>query len=186
MTGHTTTSAKRMDAGPDRELYAAARAGRLDAVGELYRRHADEVYALAVRIMGSADDAEDVLQDVFVGLPRALRRYDERGRFIVWLKRVTVRVALMRIRSVRRKREAPLTALADAADVGVAAAAHPIDRIALERALGRLPDKLRLVFVLKEIEGYAHAEIASALGISTGASMTRLSRAWDALRKEVR
>jgi RNA polymerase sigma-70 factor, ECF subfamily len=184
MTGHTLTISTRMDAGPDRELYTAARAGRLDAVGELYRRHADEVYALAVRILGSADDAEDVLQDVFVGLPRALRGYREQGRFSAWLKRVTVRVALMRLRASRRKRETSLTALADPAETGTAAAAHPIDRVALERALARLPDKLRLVFVLKEIEGYGHAEIAGTLGISTGASMTRLSRAWDALRKE--
>jgi RNA polymerase sigma-70 factor (ECF subfamily) len=75
-----------MDAGAERELYAAARAGRLDAVGELYRRHAHDVYTLALRIVASADDAEDVLQDVFVGLPRALRGCRDQGRFAAWLR----------------------------------------------------------------------------------------------------
>jgi RNA polymerase sigma-70 factor (ECF subfamily) len=186
MTGLTTPIATRMDAGADRELYDAARAGRLDAVGELYRRHADDVYTLALRILGSADDAEDVLQDVFVGLPRALRGYRDQGRFAAWLRRVTVRVALMRLRAVRRKRETPLASLTQPAEATPLEGTHPVDRVALERAIAGLPEKLRLVFVLKEIEGYGHAEIAGILGISAAASMTRLSRAWDALRKEAR
>jgi RNA polymerase sigma-70 factor, ECF subfamily len=181
-----TSTQKSMDAGAERELYAAAREGRLDAVGELYRRHGDEVYALAARILGSADDGEDVLQDVFVGLPRALRGYRDEGRFAAWLRRVTLRTSLMRMRSARRKRAAALAAAPAVAVAPAASGSLAIDRVALERALARLPDKLRVVFVLKEVEGYGHAEIAGLLGISTGASMTRLSRAWDALRKEVR
>jgi RNA polymerase sigma-70 factor, ECF subfamily len=183
MPGATTTIPMEMNAGTDAELLAAARAGRLGAVGELYRRHADDVYTLALRMLGSADDADDVLQDVFVGLPRALRGYRDEGRFGAWLQRVTVRVALMRLRAGRRKRETLLPS-DGAPEIAAAGGAHPLDRVALERALARLPDKLRIVFVLKEIEGYAHHEIATLLGITAGAAMTRLSRAWDALRKE--
>jgi RNA polymerase sigma-70 factor (ECF subfamily) len=171
-----------MDPSTDGELLAAAARARPEAVGELYRRHGDGVYALALRITGSADDADDVLQDVFVGLPRALQSYTERGRFSAWLRRVTVRVALSRLRAAKRKRQAPLEvgSSASVADAG----AHPVDRITLERAIARLPEKQRVVFVLREIEGYPHGEIADLLGITEGASMVRLSRAWSALRKE--
>jgi RNA polymerase sigma-70 factor (ECF subfamily) len=163
-------------------LRAGARDGAIAAVGELYRRHADAVYAVALRITGSTDDAQDVLQDVFVGLPRALRSYRETGRFESWLKRVTVRTALARMRTTRRKRELPLT---DAALAVSVPRSHPVERIALERAIARLPETLRVVFVLKEVEGYAHGEIASLLGITAASSMTRLSRAWAALRQEI-
>jgi len=165
----------------DSEILAAVRDRDVAALGELYARHADAVYTLAYRILGVAQEAEDVLQDVFVGLPRALAGYREHGRFAAWLRRVTVRAALMRRRSTDRKREAPLEHAAIAAQPSDS----PLDRIALERALGRLPDPLRRVFVLKEIEGYSHAEVGALLGISAANSSMRLSRAWSALRREI-
>lgn len=170
------------DTPDDAALLAAARASAIDAVGELYRRHGDTVYGVAFRILGSREEAEDVLQDVFVGLPRALSHYHERGRFAAWLKRITVRTALMHLRRGARKPAMPLDA-----DGGVAPAGlHPVDRVALERAVGRLPDTQRVVFVLKEIEGYSHTEIGELLGITAATSAMRLSRAWAALRKEMR
>lgn len=168
-----------------------ARGGSRAALGALYRAHAERVFTLAYRITGSRDEAEDVLQDVFVGLPRALSSYDERGRFDSWLKRVTARAALMRLRAQRRKREETLdepaadAAISRGAIDASAAAGHVIDRLAMERALARLPQTLRTVFLLREVEGYAHDEIAELLGISAGASATRLSRAWSLLRKEL-
>lgn len=187
-------------------ILEAVRGGSVDALGDLYRRYADLVYGLAYRVTGSREEAEEVMQDLFVGLPRALRNYREQDRFEGWLKRVVVRTALMRIRAVRRKREAPLEEAAQLEgprhgtydgdmygaghDGGAHAASHagsglhPIDRIALQRAIERLPDAYRVVFVLKEIEGYTHGEIADLLGISAGSSATRLSRAWAILRKE--
>ena len=90
------------------KLLDAVRGGSLDALGEVYGRYAGVVYGLALQMTGSCDEAEDVLQDVFVGLSRALRSYEERGRFESWLRRVTARTALMRLRAMRRKREAPL------------------------------------------------------------------------------
>lgn len=160
----------------------AARRGSLDAVGELYQQHADVVYTLAYRITGSAADAEDVLQDVFIGLPRALRSYREHGSFQAWLKRVVVRTCLMRLRKQRRRGvhiEITQESASTAADLTV-------ERIALQRALQRLPDPLRIVFMLAELEGYSHNEIAELLGISAGNSATRLSRAWTQLRKELK
>lgn len=171
----------RMTAEP-RDVIAAARSGSLDALGELYRRHADTVHALAYRMLASRADAADVLQDVFVGLPRALRSYTEQGRFESWLKQVTVRTCLMRQRSERRKRE---TSLEDVAFDIRATTTHPLERLAVRRALAALPDSLRVVFALREIEGYTHAEIAALLGISEANSATRLARAWSQMRKEL-
>lgn len=163
-------------------LLAAAKANAIDAVGELYRRHGDTVFGLAYRILASRDEAEDVLQDVFVGLPRALAHYHEHGRFVAWLKRITVRTALMHLRRARRRGTVPLEDELSTAPAGI----DPVDRVALERALGRLPDTQRVVFVLREREGYSHAEIGELLGITATTSAMRLSRAWSTLRKEMR
>jgi RNA polymerase sigma-70 factor (ECF subfamily) len=162
-------------------LLAAVRQGSNEALGQLYTRHATDVYSVAYRLTGSTQDAEDVLQDVFVGLPRALRSYEDQGRFGAWLGRVAARTALMRLRSRGTRREEVL----DSADGTPARSeADPVDRIAAERALGRLPDGLRAVFVLKEIEGYSHAEIGALLGITAENSAVRLSRAWKLLHTE--
>lgn len=166
------------------EVHEAARDGSRAALAELFRAHSDAVFTLAYRITGSHADAEDVLQDVFVGLPRALKSYDERGRFDSWLKRLVVRVSLMKLRAASRRREQPFDEVVAPA---VVATKPPdaVERIALQHALERMPHALRAVFMLREIEGYTHDEIAGLLDISAGASATRLSRAWSLLRKEL-
>src|SRR5881394_3273439 len=90
------------------DIAARARAGSAAALSELYALYGAALMALAYRLTGSRDDAEDVLHDVFLGLPEALRRYDERGALESWLKRVTARVALTRLRSRDRAREVAL------------------------------------------------------------------------------
>lgn len=159
----------------DAVLARAAGEGSRDALEALFRRHADAVYRLAYRITGRRAEAEDTLQDVFVGLPRALRRYRERGRFLSWLRQVTARTALSRVRTRGRVTFEPL-------DVGeLTAQASPydaVDRVALARTLAEMPEANRLVFLLKEVEGYSHAEIGDLLSIRPGASRARLHRAW--------
>jgi len=142
--------------------------------------HGAALFRLAYRLVGAREDAEDVVHDVFVGLPGALRRYEERGSFAAWLKRVTARVALMRLRSGKRRRE---VALDNAAGQVQPPSTSGGDGLAA--AVDTLPDHLRAVLVLKEIEGYAHAEIALLLGISEGASRVRLTRALERLRNEL-
>ena len=144
---------------------------------------------VAYHLTRSAEDAEDVLHDVFVGLPEALRRYAERGALESWLKRVTARVALSRLRAARRRREVAIDVAVDAAP-GAAPLGTPADRgvddlAALRRALDRLPESLRTVFVLREVEGYTHAEIAAMLSISPRASEVRMHRAVRALRAQL-
>jgi RNA polymerase sigma-70 factor, ECF subfamily len=156
-------------------LIADARQGRPEALAALYHRHARDLFAVAFRLLQSTADAEDVVHDVFVGLPEALRRYEERGALAAWLKTITARVALARLRSAR-----PSTNLED---LQVAAPERePEARLALERAVRTLTPSLRAVLVLKEIEGFSHREIAAMLGISVGASEVRLHRALKALR----
>ncbi len=156
----------------------AARAGSPDALAALYQDHGAALYRLAYRLTGTREDAEDVVHDVFVGLPEALRRYEERGSLEAWLKRVTARVALMRLRRRKRLREVLLRDAAPATE-----SPSPADGVALQTAVNALPDRLRIVLVLKEIEGYSHAEIGQLVGITEGASRARLARALKHLRR---
>jgi len=163
---------------PDDTLAARAQLGDAAALGELFERFAPTIWPLLVRLLASRPDAEDALQDVFIGLPEALRRYTSRGRLGGWIRQVAVRTALMRLRSGRRRAE---SAFAEG-DMPVSLP-PPIElRLAISAALAALPPDLRTVFVLKEIEGYSHAEIAHMVGIAVGLSEVRLCRARQRLR----
>jgi len=167
--------------GPERtdaELVIATRTGDTRGLAELYRRYSVALMTVAFGLLASRQDAEDVVHDVFVGLPEALRKYDERGRLEPWLKRVTARVALDVLRRERSSREVDF-------DVDTLPAPRSTDTegaMALQAAVASLPASQRVVLVLKEIEGFSHAEIAGMLGISKGASEVRLHRAVTALR----
>src|SRR6266540_3766472 len=90
------------------DLVRGIRQGDPRALGALYDAFAGGLFRLAYRLTGSRQDAEDVVHDVFVGLPEALGRYEERGRLDAWLRRVTARVALMRLRRSNHRREVEL------------------------------------------------------------------------------
>lgn len=163
-------------------LIAAVRNGDAAALGEVYDRFARALLAIAYRLLQSREDAEDVVHDIFVGLPELLRKYEERGAFPAWLRKVTARVALARLRDMAAQRGEPLD------DATQRLAATPRDLaavISLEDAMRRLSPALRAVIVLKEIEGFSHAEVARLLDISVGASEVRLHRAIQALRAEL-
>ena len=161
-------------ASPASDVIARARAGDLDALGALYREHADTVMRVAYHLTASRDEAEDVVQDVFIALPEALRRLDDPSAFAPWLRRLAARAALMRMRAERRRRQAPLDETAHRA--------RDAEHSAIAEALAKLPSALRTVFVLKEVEGYSHAEIAALAGISVANSEIRLHRARLRLR----
>ena len=134
-------------------LVQRARLADAAALEALYERFGRDVYRIAYRLTQSEEDAEDVLQDVFAGLPEALRTYQGRGALGDWLRMVVTRRSLMVLRQKRRRREVSLDGT-----VGhqpIERAEPVVDRVALQRALARLPDPLRAVFVLKEI-GRAH------------------------------
>ena len=116
--------------------------------------------------------------DLFVGLPEALRHYTERGSLLPWLKRIAARLALSRLRASARG-----DVSLDLARDLFSPTADPVDRISMEQALASLSPALRAVLVLKEIEGFSHAEIAAMLGITIGASEVRLHRALRSMRR---
>jgi RNA polymerase sigma-70 factor, ECF subfamily len=163
----------------ERELVTLTMRGDDAAFSALYAHHAATAYGAAYRLLGSAADAEDVVQELFLALPATLGGFDPgRGPLGAWLRRVAVRLALMRLRTVRRRREtdagavAALLAREDAA----------LERLSIEDALARLSEEQRTVFLLKEVEGYEHREIAALLEISVANSEVRLFRARQALR----
>jgi RNA polymerase sigma-70 factor (ECF subfamily) len=161
----------------------ALRAAEPEAIEWCYREYANALLALAFRITRNREDAEDVVHDVFVGLPEALRLYEERGQFSSWLKRVTARTALMHQRRANHRRETPR-------DVDIFPTQYAADRDAegtsildaVASAMRSLTPALRRVFEMKMIEGRTHAEIAHTLGISAGTSEVRLNRAVAKLR----
>lgn len=158
------------------DLVCRLRAGEERAIAETWHEYAGGLLNLAYRLTGRSDDAEDVVQDLFVGLPEALQKYEERGQFLPWLRRITVRLALMRLRRGRQRGEVRLELAPNTTH------RQPTDSLALEAALARLPDEQRTVVVLKVIEGYSHEEIAELLGIRRNASEVRLHRALARLR----
>jgi RNA polymerase sigma-70 factor (ECF subfamily) len=170
-----------LNAATDAELACSIADGVGGALDELYARCGQDLLRLALHLLGSVDEAEDTVQDVFVGLPLAMRRYEERGAFRGWLRRLTARTALMRLRSRARHPTEHLDT--------PAARQHPsapdlvLERIDLSAAIASLPDALRAVFVLSQVEQFSHAEIAATLGIRRGTSEVRLHRAIRHLRR---
>lgn len=164
----------------EEQVLEHARSGDSEALAALYERYGAVVYNVACRFVRSSVEAEDVLQDVFVGLPEAMHRFEGRGSFEGWLKRITTRTALTKLRLQERRAEISI----EGQPVHSRTADTPsADRIALEDALASLPNTLRLPFVLKVVEGYSHAEVAEMLGIRVGAAKVRVYRARQQLQK---
>lgn len=146
---------------------------------DLYRDHAPTLFSIALRLMGSQDDAADVVHDVFLRLHEKPPGdgVDDLGR---WLRGAAVRRCWMQLRTAGRRREVREVSANDYASPP--SWEHGVDLLHLERGIARLPTKLRVVLVLHHVEGYTHAEIGELLDISTAASEKRLSRAVESLR----
>jgi RNA polymerase sigma-70 factor (ECF subfamily) len=168
-------SAPRLD-----DLVARTTRGDPQALAALFETYGPLVHRTALCLTLSADDADDVVQDVFIGLPEALARYVDRGAFEPWLRTVTSRVALMKMRLTRRHDAAHASIHPEPADPR---ADHIAERLSVLDALGRLSEEQRIVFLLKVVEGYTHEEIARQLGIRRGTSEVRLFRAIRQLRE---
>ena len=167
------------------ELVRQAQAGDHAAFRELYRQYAGRVYALCLRLTGDAADAEERTQDVFVRLWDKVGSFRGESAFTSWLHRLTVNVVLNERRTGGRRERR----VAPAADPAVLERAgretQPGLAIDLERAIAALPAGAREVFVLYDIEGYSHAEIAGLTGIAEGTSKAQLFRARRLLREKL-
>jgi RNA polymerase sigma-70 factor (ECF subfamily) len=175
---------------PDFELAKKAAGGDGKAFEELYRRHYRRVYALTLRMMGNPTEAEDMTQDVFLQLFNKVGMFRGESAFTTWLHRMTVNQVLMHFRKKSTRSEL-LTDEGETPVQIVKGTENPrnapvIDRIGLENALKQLPNGYRTVFVLHDVEGYEHYEIAEMLGIAEGTSKSQLHKARLKLRQLIR
>jgi RNA polymerase sigma-70 factor (ECF subfamily) len=175
----------------DEELVARARRGDVDAFEQLYRLHAGRVYALCLRLAADAGVARELTQDTFVRAWEALPRFRADASLTTWLHRIAVNAMLERRRGDRR-RSARVSLAADEDDgegegelsVGGVVPAHDVaTAIDLERAIGALPPGVRRAFVLHDVEGYTHEEIATMTGLAAGTLRAQLHRARQLLMR---
>src|SRR2546430_2669178 len=162
---------------------ALAASGDGRAFERLYRTHVPRVHSLVRRMMG-AEHADDVAQDVFVRAWTKLATFRGEAAFGTWLYRLAVNVILARRTTLGTER-ARLDDSAEALDALPGRPARPELALDFEEAIGRLPDGAREVFVLHDVEGYKHEEIAAMLGIVPGTSKSQLHRARMALRRHL-
>lgn len=166
----------------DHQLIARVLGGDASAERELYETHVERVYRLAYRMTGDETAAEDYTQETFLRTFNHLQDFRGRSALSTWIHSIAVSVVLSGLRKVKRLRSREVE-LSDAVSHRAAAGAtDPALRMRLHRAIDSLPDDLRLPFVMHDVEGYRHREIAEILNIPSGTAKSRLFRARQELR----
>ncbi len=165
------------------DLVRDAQRGDTAAFEELYRQHVARIYGLCLRMCANPAKAEDLTQEAFIRAWRKLGSFRRQSSFRTWLHRLTVNLVLGDLRSTGRW-ESRLTAIDSLPERGDGGAgAQPETTFDLERAISQLPPQARMVFVLHDIEGYKHREIASLCNLAVGTSKAHLHRARKQLRE---
>ncbi len=176
---------------PESEAIRLAQQGDATAFERIYRLHSRRVYALCLRMVGNTAEAEDLTQEAFLQLFRKIHTFRGESAFSTWLHRLAVNVVLMRL----RKKSLPETSLEETTEPDEETGGPrkevggpdllltgSIDRVNLERAIEQLPPGYKSVFVLHDIQGYEHNEIAEIMGCSIGNSKSQLHKARMRLR----
>jgi RNA polymerase sigma-70 factor (ECF subfamily) len=165
------------------ELIRGAASGDVSCYEALYREHVGRVYALCLRMSRDVGEAEELVQDVFVRVWEKLGSFRAESAFSTWLHRLAVNVVIeaLRAKGRWRKRFADAVDPADISDTSFMRLGG-VD-LDLERAVAQLPPRARLVFVLHDVEGYKHREIAELTGSAVGTCKANLNRARGLLRK---
>lgn len=179
---------------PDALILARAQAGDHAAFAQLYALHKRRVYSLCLRMLSNVAEAEDLTQESFLQLHRKIATFRGDSAFSTWLHRLTINVVLMHLRRKGLNLISLDEALDPSPEFGPARSfgapdlrlTGSIDRMTLERAVENLPAGYRLIFVLHDIEGYEHNEIASLLDCSIGNSKSQLHKARMKLREALR
>ena len=174
------------DSTPDIDLCRLAADGDLKAFEYLYKRYNRRTYSLCLRMTSSPTEAEDLTQEVFIQLFRKVGSFRGDSAFSTWLHRLTVNQVLMhfRRRSVKNEKTSEDGEIPEQTVTGSAnpSRMQVIDRIALKNAIAELPNGYKNVFVLHDVEGFEHEEVARRLGISVGTSKSQLHKARLKLR----
>lgn len=174
----------------DYELAQKSSGGDMTAFEDLYRRHFRRVYSLALRMTGKPEEAEDLTQETFTHLYKKIGSFRGESAFTTWLHRMTVNQVLMHFR--KRKSRPEFTTGEDETPVQIVQGTENqnrmpiVDKIILENAISKLPPGYRNVFVLHDVEGHEHGEVAQMLGISEGTSKSQLHKARLKLRGLIR
>jgi RNA polymerase sigma-70 factor (ECF subfamily) len=178
----------------DAEMVARAQRGEEKAFEALFHIHKQRVYSLCLRMTGNAGEAEELTQEAFLQVFRKIHTFRGDSAFSTWLHRLSVNIVLMRWRK-KTVSETPIENIGGgkefdeqpreygAPDLTLTAS---IDRLNLERAVAQLPPGYKQIFVLHDVEGYQHNEIAAMLGTSIGNSKSQLHKARMRLRKLLR
>jgi RNA polymerase sigma-70 factor (ECF subfamily) len=176
------------------DILTRAQAGDHHAFAQIYTQHKRRIYSLCLRMVGNITEAEDLTQEAFLQLHRKIATFRGDSAFSTWLHRLAINVVLMQLRkkglSVISLDEAMEPSVEErpgrsfgTADLTLTGA---IDRMALQKAIDELPAGYRLIFVLHDIEGYEHNEIAAMLDCSIGNSKSQLHKARLKLRSTLR
>ena len=167
----------------DFELVERAKEGDQDAFRALYDANVDRVFRLCFRMVGDETLAREFTQDAFVRVWEALHQYRGDAAFSTWLHSIAVSVVLNGIRKVDRHRKRERS-LEDAGSLGAnPGTVEPLVADRLREAVDGLPEIYRTVFLMYDLEGFPHGEIAEALGVAVGTSKARLFRARELLRQ---
>lgn len=164
------------------EMVRRAQNGDAAAFEHLYKAHSARVYSVCLRILKSRTDAEDLVQQVFLRVFRRIGTFRSDASFSTWLHRVAVNTALMHLRHLKtRPAEVGDATLQDsvARDTSMLGA---VERLSLLRAIGKLPAGCKKLFLLHDVMGYQHNEIAQLVGCSIGCSKSQLHKARKRLR----
>jgi len=163
-----------------------ARAGDVDAFELLYKEHSGRIFALCLRLQaGDSAEATELMQDVFIKAWRRLATFRGDSAFSSWLHRLTINTMLENSRSDRR-RIARVLPMDDTSRLAGAARSSGLDlQMDMEDAIASLPKGARLAFVLHDVEGYQHPEIAEQLSVSVGTVKAQLHRARRLLRERL-
>lgn len=189
LSGEQTAASGEAEAAPlsDHALAISAAGGDMGAFEQLYSRHNRRVYSLCLRMTQNVAEAEDLAQEAFIQLLRKIGSFRGDSAFTTWLHRLTVNQVLMhfRKRSTKLERtteegETPVQIVRGTEDPNKMPV---LDRISLDHALKQLPPGYRSVFVLHDIEGHEHEEIAKILGVAVGTSKSQLHKARMKLRR---
>jgi RNA polymerase sigma-70 factor (ECF subfamily) len=174
----------------DLELARRCQTGDAGAFEELYRQHAGRLYSLVLRMAGSAHEAEDLLQEVFLQAHRKLASFRGESSLGTWLYRLGMNYCLDYLRGKQARMGRATESLEEEGilEPAVPAPVVPtaISRMDLERAIARLPQGCRAAFLLHDVEGFEHHEVAAMLGVSEGTSKSQVHKARMKLRAMLR
>lgn len=185
-----------VDQGEDAVLVEGLRRGDEGSFLALLERYTEKVHNLAMRISRNSEDTEEIIQDVFVTVYRKARYFEGKSAFSSWLYRITVNTAFMKLR--KRKQSAAISfeevpshlrdswvgERKETHDVNFISSRHEL-REQLERAIAKLPDEYRMIFILRDVDGLSNQEVGEVLGVSVPAIKSRLHRARLMLRKRL-